>query len=179
VAASDEEKRATEAKAAEEQRAADAAKADQQRQASEASNRPQARRNQRAARGGDTAEKRLKLAEEQDKIGRQLRGDKEDTSLASLDEKYRENWVEQQRLHYPEIYRVADRRLASGGQPLAQPGAPFDLGGVRGLEPGHDPTLDYSKQADLGEETAGSDNVGPSFAATGTMIIPDSSLMPR
>jgi hypothetical protein len=98
-----------------------------------------------------------------------LRGDGPDKEMIEADHGFRESWAAQQRLIYPEIYRVADMRLAEGGEPSAQPGTPLGLFGDHpiGLEPGHDPTLQRRYReldeeiAEALEETAGEDNQPP------------------
>lgn len=109
------------------------------------------------------------LREEQEKHAAILRGDAPRDELIKADHAFRESWRAQQRLIYPEIYRVADERLAEGGEPSAQPGAPMGAFYEHpiGLEPGHDPTV-QRRFAELvddedfpANQTAGADNQPP------------------
>jgi hypothetical protein len=118
----------------------------------------------------------MKFHAEQERIGAELRGETPDdprlTRLRELDGQWRDNWVAMQRRIYPDLYRVGDERLALGGEPSAQPGAPMGLFSLHaiGMEPGHDPTAqaryrEWNSQAggwDIAPDPiAGVDNIPP------------------
>lgn len=90
--------------------------------------------------------------------------EQEQVQLDERDAEYRANWEKQQREAYPEIYAEADRRKALLA---AQEGLQDTGPRIVGLEPGHDPTLQASKESQKAAEaieeggTAGSDNLPP------------------
>jgi hypothetical protein len=96
-----------------------------------------------------------KLRAEQAQLSAKLGGDAPNEELAKADSAFRENWKNQQRMIYPELYRLGDERLAGDSEPTAMPGVPVGLFSEHpiGLEPGHDPILQerYRDAVEAGE----------------------------
>jgi hypothetical protein len=124
----------------------------------------------RGRAGAETRERQMaqdrerldSLRSDQAKLSAQLGGEAPNVKLAEADSAFRKNWQEQQRLIYPEIYRVADERLAGDSEPSAAPGVPLGIFSAHpiGLEPGHDPVLQERYRTAVEEGEIASDIEG-------------------